>query len=135
MVNLEYMRQWRSKNKKKMKEYYSKYYQDNKESLDIVNKKWAKDNLKRSREIKKNWDRSNQKHRNYIEANRRAAKINATPSWTDLKEIKRFYENCPDGYHVDHITPLRGVRVCGLHVINNLQYLSAIENIKKSNKV
>ncbi len=64
---------------------------------------------------------------------RRADKINAIVGWTNLEAIKEIYKNCPKGYHVDHIVPLRGVNVCGLHVENNLQYLTAKENILKSN--
>jgi hypothetical protein len=64
---------------------------------------------------------------------RRADKINAIVGWTNLEAIKEIYKNCPKGYHVDHIVPLRGVNVCGLHVENNLQYLTAQENILKSN--
>jgi hypothetical protein len=60
---------------------------------------------------------------------------NATPKWANLDKIKEIYMNCPKGYHVDHIIPLQGVGICGLHVENNLQYLPAIENIRKGNRL
>ena len=62
----------------------------------------------------------------------------ATPPWVDMVEISKVYKNCPKGYHVDHIIPLAGItedgrQVSGLHVLWNLQYLPALDNIKKSN--
>jgi len=57
----------------------------------------------------------------------------ATPPWADLDIIARVYE-CAEDCHVDHIIPLQGEYVCGLHVENNLQYLSVEENLRKSNK-
>jgi 5-methylcytosine-specific restriction endonuclease McrA len=55
-----------------------------------------------------------------------------TPPDADLKAIKEFKENCPEGYEVDHIIPIsKG----GLHTLNNLQYLPMIENRRKSNKI
>jgi hypothetical protein len=67
-------------------------------------------------------------------AKRRAIKLKATPNWADLVAIKEIYRTCPEGYHVDHIVPLQGKLVCGLHCEFNLQYLSATENRCKANK-
>ncbi len=67
-------------------------------------------------------------------ANRRALKLKAIASWANIQKIKEIYKNCPEGYHVDHIIPLQGELVCGLHVENNLQYLSAKDNLQKGNK-
>lgn len=56
-----------------------------------------------------------------------------TPMWADTEAIKQFYRDKPDGFHVDHIIPLNGKLVSGLHVLNNLQYLEAKENNLKNN--
>lgn len=58
----------------------------------------------------------------------------ATPAWADMNKIREIYRKCPEGHHVDHVIPLNGKLVCGLHVENNLQYLSESENLSKSNK-
>ena len=65
---------------------------------------------------------------------RRAVRRNALPQWADLGRINEFIAGCPPGFDVDHILPLAGKNVCGLHVLENLQYLPAKENLSKSNK-
>lgn len=58
----------------------------------------------------------------------RARLRNAIPEDADLKLIRTIYENCPDGYHVDHIVALASN---GLHHQDNLQYLKISENCRK----
>lgn len=61
----------------------------------------------------------------------------ATPPWLNdiqLAEMKRIYLGAPEGYHVDHIVPLKSPLVCGLHVPWNLQVIPEGENLLKSNK-
>ena len=61
-------------------------------------------------------------------------KRKACPLWVDLKAIEEIYMGCPTGHDVDHIVPLQGETVCGLHVPWNLQYLPASINRAKRNK-
>ena len=72
---------------------------------------------------------------------RKASKLKATPSWADQDQIKRIYVACAKiseqtgtKHHVDHIIPLQGENVCGLHVENNLAIIPAKMNLQKSNK-
>lgn len=51
------------------------------------------------------------------------------------EEIGRIYAARPEGHQVDHIVPLQGQNVCGLHAPWNLQYLTPEENRKKGNRV
>ena len=69
----------------------------------------------------------------FYESKRRAAKLKRTPNWADLTKIKEIYKRCPEGHHVDHIIPLQGKLVSGLHTESNLQYLTASDNCRKSN--
>lgn len=75
------------------------------------------------------------------EALRRARRLQATPAWADTVEIAKIYaearrQTLATGvpHDVDHIIPLAGVRVCGLHVENNLTVVPSANNKRKGNR-
>lgn len=113
---------WSKQNKERVLNYKRKYRQSQKGIL-------------RYKQYKKEYRLFKQFILNALEAKRRAIKLNATPKWVNIEDIKKIYQNCPNGYQVDHIIPLQGKNVCGLHVPWNLQYLTITENLKKSNKI
>jgi hypothetical protein len=86
----------------------------------------------------KNWELRNPEKRLAISKSNNAIRKHKIkqqcPKWADKAKIRGIYLNCPSGYHVDHIVPLKGKTVSGLHVEYNLQYLTASENLKKHNK-
>lgn len=106
------------KNKEKELARFKARYEANPEYFSKKLRKWQKKNPERTR---------------FHASKRRAMIVHATPYWADLKEIERIYLSCPDGYEVDHIEPLKGRDVCGLHVPWNLQHLPASENRRKYN--
>jgi hypothetical protein len=83
------------------------------------------------------WRKRHRDRVNYWSATREARKRGATPKWltkNQISEMKDLYYLAKIlNSHVDHMEPLLGEFVCGLHVPWNLQILSASENIQKSN--
>ena len=127
-------REYALRNREKAKQRAADWY--------YANREYA---LKQNRIVGSRWRQEN-KDKNTAKSNRyRASKIKATPSWLteeQHKQIESFYwlanlqkELTDDSYHVDHIIPLKGKTVCGLHVPWNLQLLKATDNIKKGNRL
>ena len=123
--NPDYNKKWVKKNPEKVKVIKRKYYVENREKMKVNDKKWKEKNP--------------EKVRQYI-ANRKAAKLQRTPPWVDHDAIAVFYAEAARltvetgiEHHVDHIIPLQGKLVSGLHVHTNLQVITAEENLKKNN--
>jgi len=119
---LKYNRKWIKEHREEIREYqdiYNKrYYEENK--IEIISKQ--KQYIKEHPEIRK------------LAALRAHAKRKLRiPKWGQ-EGIVEFYHNALKDMEVDHIIPLCGKKVSGLHVIWNLQYLTESENSKKSNK-
>ncbi len=100
-------------------EYQAKYQEEHREKIYAQNHQWYLDNKQIRVAISKAY---------------RIRKFQQIPEWANMNAIKDIYKNCPSGFHVDHIIPLKGKTVCGLHIETNLQYLPANENLAKGNK-
>lgn len=118
--------------------YGKRYYQNNKEKQ----RAYRQNNKEARNAYFKEWRKNNKDKVNATSAKYRATKLQATPKWADLEKIKEVYveaqrltELLGIEMHVDHIIPLQGELVSGLHVPSNLQILPAVENLRKSNKL
>ena len=127
-------------------------YQQNKKSLFVYREK-NKDELRKKRKL---YQQNNREviragnlryyynHKSDFTANtakRRAAQLQATPLWADLMGVKDLFKQCEllfketgVRYHVDHIYPIQGETVSGLHTMGNLRIITADENLAKNNK-
>ena len=125
------------------KVYEKKYREKHREKRLLEHKEWRKNNPGAYSACQKKWRDANREITSYFNQKYRAQKKKAMPKWLDEKqisEIRDFYWLSKDltavsgqEYHVDHIIPLNGEGVCGLHVPWNLQVLPADINLKKSN--
>lgn len=132
------------RNKTRMLENSRDWAEKNKERKKEINLRSSRKNSAKRYEYLKFWRDLNKDRVRCHNSKYRAAKQKATPLWLterQFKEISDVYtlaRECEvltgDKYHVDHIIPLNGENICGLHVPWNLQVLPYDMNIRKSNK-
>jgi len=90
------------------------------------------------------WSKQNRGAANALGKKYKLKKRNATPNWLTNEQVEHmqclykvaamYTAEGLDIWHVDHIVPIRGKDVCGLHVPWNLRIITASENLRKGNK-
>lgn len=134
----------------------SVYYTANKDQHYSNSKRWVEQNReKHNATCRASYAKHKERHRQnvyawrlcndekqkaYVNSRRKRQRI-ATPPWANLERIQQMYlfaqyisKKTGIKHHVDHVIPLNGELVSGLHVVDNLAVVVAIENIRKSNQ-
>ena len=104
-------------------------------------KEWTQRNQERKKASDKRWKDNNPSHYHSLKAKYRAARRMACPPWVDDAHMARIHEvyrlrrqiseQTGVVHEVDHIVPLQGKTVCGLHVWWNLRVIPREENNRR----
>jgi len=132
---IAYSKQYREENREHVLARGRQYWENHKDYFMSKNREYREEHKEYVLELGREYYAKHRGYLIYLSRLRQAKKLDATPTWADIERIKDIYKRCPKGYEVDHIIPLQGETVCGLHVADNLQYLAKEENISKSNKL
>jgi 2,4-dienoyl-CoA reductase-like NADH-dependent reductase (Old Yellow Enzyme family) len=126
----DFLVKWRNKNKDKVKQHNATQYVNHTQKIKAGVKAWAKNNpvkiLAHTR-------------------SQQTKRLMRLPKWLtedDHWAIEQAYELAAlrtkmfgFSWHVDHILPLQGKTVSGLHAPTNLQVIPGVENVRKGNRV
>lgn len=141
----EYGRLWRKRNPERVKCTRTKWDLANPEKVKASRKRTKAKHRAKNAEYTRLWCKRNPERMRHLRAGRsardRAIKLQAQPKWLSpeqLLEIRAYYRQAVAttkatgiDHAVDHIVPLCGANVCGLHVPWNLQVLTRLENCQK----
>lgn len=123
---------------------FQKISDEQKQARNQACKQWKENNKEQVKAYAIEYAQKNTAKRTALERKRELAKKNRTPSW--LTDFDMLYMQClyqvaamrtkesGQQWHVDHVVPLQGKTVSGLHVPCNLQVILASENLRKNNK-
>jgi hypothetical protein len=140
----EYFQQYRVKNREKLAAYKKAWSLENQSKVQENGKKRYQDKKEQIKAYVAEYKKLNPAKANANKAKRKAAKKQRTPKWLtdiDFERIENQYRLAEiltklhnEPWHVDHIIPLQGKLVSGLHVPSNLQVLRGSENCSKQNQ-
>lgn len=131
-------------NKEQRRQQYIAYYERTKPIRLQYSRQYYSDesNLAKHRATCKRWRESNVHKLTEESRLRRSRQLKARVSWGDRAAISEMYRHARqltqltgELHVVDHIVPLRGKTVCGLHWEGNLRVITQAENLSKSNKL
>ena len=116
------------------------YYEKNRGLYAEFCRKWREENPERTLELRRQHYRDNRERYYFASRARKIGVKKALPLWANRAAIAAIYRQAraiskTSGiqHDVDHIYPLRGATMCGLHVEYNLRVLPASENRSKHN--
>ena len=125
------------KSRQRARDYAATHAQEARDRVKI----WSQNNAEQKRQNDKAWTEANKAHSHSLKAKYRAAKRQACPPWVDKEHMARIHaiyrlrrevsEKTGIAHEVDHIVPLQGKTVCGLHVWWNLRVIPKTENNRR----
>jgi hypothetical protein len=140
----EQIANWHKKNPNRMRELRADWATKNKDRKAQMDREYSIKNPEARRKARAKWDQNNPGLTTAAKAKNKTERTHRVPAWLtedDHWMIAQAYELAAlrtkmfgFAWHVDHIIPLTGKKVSGLHVPSNLRVIPAIENLRKSNK-
>jgi len=140
----KYMAEYRKTNAERISQQKKAWAENNRERKVAMDRAYSKAKPEVRQVARRRWEQRNRGLAAALKAQNKLARAQRVPAWLtddDRWMIEQAYELAAKRtaifgfpWHVDHKIPLKGRRVSGLHVPDNLQVLPAKDNLRKNNR-